>query len=105
MMSRYASVRPLLFATITAVCWGAPNPLAPLTASEMRSAAAIVKSSGRAPGSALFSLIGLQEPPKDAVLKQTPTPRRALAIIYDSPSNQPWEAVVDLGKSQIVSWR
>ena len=42
------------------------NPLAPLTAAEMRTAASIVKSSGRAPGTALFSMIALQEPPKDA---------------------------------------
>ncbi len=74
----------------------APNPLAPLTAAEIRAAAAIVKSSGRAPNTAIFSLIALREPPKDAVLKQTPVPRRAFAIVYDYPANQTWEAVVNL---------
>src|ERR1700731_3524488 len=90
---------------LTAAAWCAPNPLAPLTAAEMRTAASIVKSSGRAPVTALFSMIALQEPPKDAVLKQTPVPRRAFATIYDYRTNQTWEAVVNLSTSQIDSWK
>ena len=90
---------------LATAAWSAPNPLAPLTVAEMRAAAAIVKSSGRAPSTAIFSTIALQEPPKDAVLKQTPVPRRAFAVIYDYPSNRTWEAVANLATSQIDSWK
>jgi primary-amine oxidase len=97
---------PALFAAFVATAaFCASNPLAPLTESEMRSAAAIVKTSGRAPNTAIFSLIALQEPPKDAVLKQTPVPRRAFAVIYDYPSDRTWEAVVNLDATRIDSWK
>src|ERR1700678_2015376 len=91
--------------TTAAVC--APNPLLPLTVSEMRSAAAIVKSFNHAPwpNTALFSLIALQEPPKAAVFKQTPVPRQAFVIISAYPSDQTWEAIANLSTSQLESWK
>jgi primary-amine oxidase len=90
---------------LAATAIGAPNPLLPLSASEMRAAAEIVKSSGRAPTTALFSLIALHEPPKEAVLKQTPSPREAFAIVYDYPTDRTWEAIVNLSTAQLDSWK
>jgi primary-amine oxidase len=94
-----------LLAILAAAASSAPNPLLPLTEPEMRSAAAIVKASGRAPDTAIFSMIALQEPPKDAVLEQTPVPRRAFAVIYDYASNRTWESVVNVDASQVDSWK
>jgi primary-amine oxidase len=57
------------------------------------------------PASARFSIIALQEPPKDAVLKNAPVPRRAFAVIYDYASNTTWEAIADLAGARVDSWK
>ena len=93
-----------MLAVGAAWCQTAPNPLAPLTAEEIRTAARAVRESGRMPGGALFSTIVLDEPPKDAVLEGRATPRRALAVIYDYRANQTVEAIVDLGARRVASW-
>ena len=64
---------------VLAVCGTAPpkvpHPLAPLTAAEIRDAAQIIHTS--VPATARFSLIALDEPPKEIVLRQIATPRRS----------------------------
>ena len=96
---------PLLLAVGAVLCAAAPNPFAPLTASEIRAAARIVKDSGRLPASARFSILTLAEPPKDQVLRGAPAPRRAFAVMYDRPSSQTWEAMVDLAASRLDSFK
>ena len=71
---------PLLLAAGAVLCAAAPNPFAPLTASEIRAAARIVKDSGRLPASARFSMLTLAEPPKDQVLRGAPVPRRGKSV-------------------------
>lgn len=83
--------------------WAA-NPLAPLSAVEIHEAAAIVKASGKAPAGSQFSSISLQEPPKQAVLKQTAAPRRAMAVLYNYQLNRTFEAVVNLTSGTLDSW-
>jgi primary-amine oxidase len=96
---------------LLAMCLGctalraAPGPLAPLTAEEIQAAAKIVKDSGRLPATARFSQIALDEPPKALVLRRAAVPRRALAVIYDYPSNRTWEAVADLGARRLETLR
>jgi primary-amine oxidase len=85
--------------------WSATNPFLPLTASEIRQAVRIVNSSGRAPAGSQFSLIALKEPPKEAVLKQSPTPRRAFVVIYNYPNNQTFEAIANLTSGALDSWK
>ncbi len=58
-----------LLAAGAVLCAAAPNPFAPLTASEIRAAAQIVKDSGRLPARARFSILVLAEPSKDQVLR------------------------------------
>ena len=84
---------------------GAPHPLAPLTAEEIREAARLFKSSERFPAGARFSILTLDEPAKDAVLRGLETPRRAFAVIYDAPSNRTIEAVANLSSRRIDSWK
>ena len=71
-----------------------PHPLTPLSAAEIRDAAQIIRT--RVPESARFSIIALDEPPKEIVLRQVPTPRRAFAVLYDMDANRTWEAVANL---------
>src|SRR5215469_4080074 len=91
----------LLFAL--GVARGASNPFLPLTSAEIRQAASIVRASGRAPAGSQFSLVALKEPPKDAVLKQTATPRRASVVLYNYPNNQTFEGVVNLAGNSLES--
>jgi primary-amine oxidase len=107
-------IRQLIVLLSAAGCaWGAGNPLAPLTAAEMREAVRIVKTSGRAPDGSRFSEIALKEPPKDAVLRAAAgaasnaaaPPRRAFLMIYNDASNQPFEAVANLTGKSLESWK
>lgn len=55
----------------------------------------------RVPESAHFSLISLDEPPKEMVLRQIQVPRRAFAVVYDMDSNRTWEALANLAAHRI----
>jgi len=92
----------LLAAAVTAA---APNPFAPLTPAEIRNAVSILKSSGRLRGTYRFHFISLDEPPKAAVLRDAPVPRRAYTAIYNRDLNLTYEAIVDLSSGQIASWK
>jgi primary-amine oxidase len=83
----------------------APNPLAPLTASEIRDAVRIIRASGHAPGGARFHFLSLDEPAKDAILKHATVPRRAFAVIYNRSTNRLGEAIADLTAGKLVSWK
>jgi primary-amine oxidase len=81
----------------------AAHPLSPLTGPEIRAAARIFRDSGRFPASARFSILTLQEPPKDLVLRGANPPRRAFAVLYDRAANRTWEAIADLAAARIDS--
>jgi primary-amine oxidase len=81
------------------------HPLTPLSAREIRAASKILRDSGRLPRGAEFSVLTLDEPPKEAVLHATSVPRRAYAVIYDRAGNRTWEAVADLGSARVDSWK
>lgn len=99
-------MRLLLAAAVFAMsAWGAANPLLPLSAAEIRQAVRIVNSSGRAPAGSRFSIIALKEPPKEAVLKGTATPRRAFLVVYDYQGNQTFEAIANLTSGALDSWK
>jgi len=83
----------------------ASNPLAPLTAAEIRAAVAIFKNSGRLRGTYRFSFIALDEPPKASVLRDAAVPRRAFAVVYNRDANRTYEAVADLSSGQLASWK
>ena len=84
------------------------HPLDPLTDVEINAAASVLRASPQFPAGALFATIVLKEPPKRDVLSHSPggaTVRQAFAVILDSKRNRTVEAVVDLERSRIVSWR
>jgi primary-amine oxidase len=75
---------------------GAIHPLAPLTVSEIRASAEVIRSDARVPATARFSIVALDEPPKEAVLRGASVPRKAFAVLYDYDSDRTWEAVANL---------
>jgi len=92
---RYPSfVRSLLFLAL--VLRAAPHPLTPLSADEIRAATRIIRESHRVPNSARFTILTLDEPPKDAVLAGGNPPRRAFAVVYDAATDRTFEAVANL---------
>src|ERR1017187_2569747 len=98
----------LLLLVLRLACGAAPNaphPLTPLTAAEIHAAVGILRNSGRLPAASRFSLIALDEPPKEAVLRGTVLPRRAFAVIYDRAANRTFEGIADLSSGQIASWK
>ena len=85
-----------LFCVLLAVLPLYAHPLTPLSASEISEASRIIRESHRVPDSARFTLLTLDEPPKDAVLKNLNPPRRAFAVLYDDPTGRTFEAVANL---------
>ena len=84
------------------------HPLDPLTATEIESAAKIVKASGRMAADALFSTIILDEPSKEDVRRfapGAPIKRLAFVVVYDWRGDRTSEAIVDLGGRSVVSWK
>ena len=95
---------PFLLA-FTMAAQTAPHPLAPLTANEIRAAARLVRDSGQFPSHIRFASVALDEPPKEAVLRHEPAPRRAFLVLYDAPANRTFEAIADLSHGRLASWR
>ena len=72
------------------------HPLTPLSAEEIAAAAKIIRDSHRVPDSARFTLMHLDEPAKDAVLRKLDVPRRAFAVLYDDAADRTYECVANL---------
>jgi primary-amine oxidase len=98
-------MRWLLALAFSSALLAAPNPFAPLTAQEIRQAAAIIRASGHLSGASHFAQLTLEEPPKEAVLRGAAVPRRAVAVLYDYAKNSTGEAVADLAAGKLASWR
>ncbi|KAH8725539.1 copper amine oxidase [Phaeosphaeriaceae sp. PMI808] len=91
----------------------ASHPLAPLSATELQSAAASIKKSWPAHTNLHFKVVTLQEPPKVEVLKyleaehgRTPLPavsRKAFVNYYIQNTNKFHEAIVDLTTGRVES--
>src|SRR5438270_4730195 len=77
--------------------------LEPLTAEEIKTAAAVVKDAGHLGEQGRFSSITLLEPPKDAVLDGQAVDRQAVALVYDREKGAAHRAVVSLAKGEVVS--
>jgi primary-amine oxidase len=89
-------VRILVTLLAAVAAQAAPHPLTPLSADEITAASKIIRDSHRVPNSARFTLMHLDEPPKDAVLNHQETPRRAFAVLYDDATDRTFEAVANL---------
>lgn len=84
------------------------HPLDPLSKEEISATVEVLKASGKVNAESRFSTIFLQEPPKAEVLSYkagAPFRRQAFAVIYERAANKTFEALVDLNKKSLTSWK
>ena len=84
------------------------HPLDSLSREEILATVEILKASGKTTDASRYATIMLREPPKAEVLafKTGSTFRReAFAIVYERAANKTFEAVVDLNKKTLLSWK
>ena len=84
-----------------------PHPLDPLAEDEIKGAVSLLKSEGKSTHYMLYSFIGLQEPPKDAVLAfkaDDLIARRVKVVCYDTKNNATIEGVVNVTDKKVESW-
>ncbi len=84
----------------------ASHPLDPLSWQEHWTVLEVLHEAGNLNDSTRFSLVTLEEPPKDVVWQWRPGdsfPRSAFAIVKQQANT--YEAVIDLGSRRLASWR
>ena len=81
------------------------HPLDPLTRGEITAAVRLLRTTHPLQPDTSFPSITLKEAPKEDVLAGRKTPRLALVIVYERPTHQTFEAVVDLTAGQVASWK
>ena len=86
----------------------ARHPLDPLAAEEVARAVQIVRAEKRLGASIRFETVELKEPPKAFVRAWRPgdpMAREAFIALFDIATDAVFEAVVDLAKAEVTSWR
>jgi primary-amine oxidase len=84
------------------------HPLDPISIKEIHETVEVLRTAGKTTDSSRFSLIELREPPKETVRTFHPGAhfnRQAFAVVYNRAANQTFEAIVDLTRSTLVSWK
>ncbi len=84
------------------------HPLEPLTAEEITTAVALVRSEQHLGESARFIAVNLHEPAKEVVLNfqpGTPIQREAFMVLLDSAAQRTYEAIVSLSAGHVTLWR
>src|SRR6266540_3996136 len=84
------------------------HPLEPLTRAEIETATEVLRGEARLTDEALFAYFGLEEPAKDTVagfVLGDAVERRVRVVIVPGPSTEVVEAVVDVGRRALLSWR
>jgi len=79
------------------------HPLDPLESAEVERTVATIRKDLHPSDSVRFVSVSLQEPPKEAVLRSTPTARESLVVLLDSATGRASEVVVDLEKGAVAS--
>jgi len=79
------------------------HPLEPLSAEEVTAACAAVRTARQLGDTVRFPIVALHEPGKDELANGAP--RRADVVVLDRADGALGEAVVDLHKGALVSWR
>jgi len=85
----------------------ARHPLDPLSAAEIRQAAAIARADGRAGPAMRFVSVSLHEPPKSEIAPGggQPPRRAAFVVALDPHEHVTCEIVVSLSSRSVLSWR
>jgi primary-amine oxidase len=83
-------------------------PLDSLSKQEILETVDVLRTAGKTREDSRYSLIRLQEPPKEDVLGFTlgsPLHRQSFVVVYERAANQTFEAVIDLAKRSLISWK
>src|SRR5579862_6401597 len=82
------------------------HPLDPLTAEEIRTAAAIVRDERGVTGRWRFASIDLKEPPKASLsdIPQAPPAREAEVVCWNRDDGAAFKGTVSLDGNHVVSW-
>lgn len=86
----------------------AGHPLDPLSRTEMENSVALLKSTGKLGENVSLVLLNALEPSKQSVLswkEGAPSPRQALAVLYNLKTNQTFEATLDLRGNQLSHYQ
>ncbi|HKQ07620.1 MAG TPA: primary-amine oxidase [Blastocatellia bacterium] len=84
------------------------HPLDSLSREEILTTVEILKAGGKTTDASRYATIMLREPPKAEVLAFKPGSafrREAFAVVYERATNKTFEAVVDLNKKALLSWK
>ena len=84
------------------------HPLDPLSKEEITAVTETLKASGKTTESSRFSTMVLHEPPKAEVLNFKPGDsfrREAFVVVYERTVNKTFEAIVDLNKKSVASFK
>jgi primary-amine oxidase len=84
------------------------HPLDPLNKTELAATVQILRRAGKAHAQSRFTMVALQEPPKEEVLAFKAGKRfrrEAFAVVYERAGNKTFETVVDLHGNKVVSWK
>ena len=84
------------------------HPLDPLTETEINTAVAVVKKEKFLGDRVAFPNVSLREPDKSKVLtfkKGDPITREAFVVVLEPSQSKSYEAVIDLTKASLLSWK
>jgi primary-amine oxidase len=84
------------------------HPLEPLTAAEITTAVSVLKKEKALSDRVVFPNLSLRDPDKAKVLAfklGSPIPREAFVVVLEPAKNKTYEAIVDLKKASILSWK
>ena len=84
------------------------HPLDPLTETEINTAVAVVKKENKLSERVAFPNVSLREPNKSKVLafkKGDPITREAFVVVLEPSQSKSYEAIVDLKKASLLSWK
>ncbi|MEW6125526.1 MAG: primary-amine oxidase [Acidobacteriota bacterium] len=84
------------------------HPLDPLSREEIAATVEVLKAAGKVTNDSRYSTIVLNEPPKSEVLNFKAGDqfrREAFVVIYERAPNKTFEAIVDLNKKSLASWK
>lgn len=98
----------LLILLLPMVSQAAEHPLDPLSKQEITTTVEVLQDAGKVTQASRYPIITLHEPPKDEVLRFQPGTafrREAFAVVYERASQKTFEAVVDVSKKILVSWK
>src|SRR5579864_3220977 len=80
------------------------HPLDPLSAEEIRQAAAILRRDRGVGAGWRFASIELREPGKDALAAGAAGGRDAIVVCWERSDGRPWRAVVSLTGDAVTAW-